>query len=125
MYLLSGSGLQVLLGSTSKRKENLWIDGLRCQDWSFLAVDVKIQQIIKLLFNMSNTENGEEENRFCLLFSFKIKLLIHLPRVEPGANMSEEFITLLVAFSMIMHCSSCQHLVIIQKALSTEVFDRL
>lgn len=47
---------------------------------------------------MNNTENEEEEDRFCLLFSFKIKLPTHLSRVEPGANMSEEYITLLVAF---------------------------
>lgn len=74
---------------------------------------------------MSNIENGEEEDRFCLLFSFKIKLLTHLSRVEPGASISEEYITLLVAFSLIMHCSSCEHLIIIQKALTNEVFDRL
>lgn len=47
---------------------------------------------------MSNIENGEEEDRFCLLFSFKIKLLTHLSRVEPGASISEEYIPLLVAF---------------------------
>lgn len=47
---------------------------------------------------MNYIENEEEEDRFCLLFSFKIKLLIHLPRVKPGENMSEEYITLLVAF---------------------------
>lgn len=47
---------------------------------------------------MNYIENVEEEDKLCLLFSFKIKLLTHLPGVEPAANMSEEYITLLVAF---------------------------
>lgn len=47
---------------------------------------------------MNYIEAAEEEDRLCLLFSFKIKLLTHLPGVEPGANMSEEYITFLVAF---------------------------
>lgn len=77
---------------------------------------------------MNTIENGEEEDRFCLLFKIKLLMKTCLPvclEWIPGANTSEEYFILPVTFLLIIHCSGCQHLVIIQKSLSIEVFDRL